>query len=57
MKLTTLLIILILIPAMLQPSEFRGVVSWKAGIAIDMSRVPADKRPNPWIKHKNWGKM
>ena len=56
MKLTTLLLI-ILIPAMLHPAEFRGVVSWKAGIEIDMTGVPADKRPNPWIKHKNWGKI
>lgn len=56
MKLTIILLV-ILIPAMLHQSEFNPVVTWRAGIAIDMSRVPADKRPNPWIKHKNWGKM
>jgi hypothetical protein len=51
MKLTTILLI-ILIPAMLHPGEYRGVVSWKAGIAIDMTGVPADKSPNPWIMKK-----
>lgn len=52
MKLLTLLLI-ILIPAMLHPSEFNPVISWRAGIEIDMTGVPADKI-NRVLYRKGW---
>ena len=53
MKLTTLLLI-ILIPAMLHPSEFNPVISWNAGIAIDMTGIWDQNKANNQLKEKNF---